>query len=239
MISINLLPSELQRAARTPRALFFTLLGGVVTTMLLGVACLWLLFSVSSLDNYVERRGVEVNIAKENAQEVDRINEDIAFYREREKAIIAIKTRRVLVAPKLDQLVERTPNNIWLTRLTLDTLDETEYKWDKGKPQTGGQLTLTCYAEGTEVTALTEYRKALTGSRAFYKNLVDVSALPDNFFGDFRSFADPSWSRVRLDDYAEQDFLRFVLEMHLKPRYDKPAPPEDPKKKKRKKKKGS
>lgn len=224
MIRINLLPSELQRAARTPRVIFFTLIGGVVSSMLLGVVAAWLWFSVDTLGGHVSRRQADIAVANENAQEVDRINEDIAFYKEREMAIIEIKTRRVLWAPKLDQLVQRTPPGIWLTRLAMETLDRSAYKWEKGAPQTGGTLSLTCFAEGTEVTALTDYRKALTGERAFYKNLVDIAALPDNFFGDFSGFADPSWNRVQLADFAEQDFLRFVLDLHLRPRFEPPAP---------------
>lgn len=236
MIRINLLPPELQRAARTPKTLFFTLVGGVVTTMFVGIAVLWLWFSVRSLDDYRERRQADVNIAKEQAQEVDRINEDISFYKKREKAIIEIKERRIIWAPKLDQLAERTPDDILITQLDMQTYDRSAYKWEKDKVQTGGRLTLTCFAENTGLTTLTEYRKALTGERTFYKNLVDVSALPDNFFGDFGGFSDPAWSRVNMEGAAQREFLRFVMEMHLKPRFDKPQPAgAKPKPKKKKK----
>ncbi|MGE3165831.1 MAG: PilN domain-containing protein [Planctomycetota bacterium] len=237
MIRINLLPPELQRAAGTPKALFLTLIGGIVATMLLGVAVLWLWFSVRSLEDDKNRRQVDVNIAKENAQEVDRINEDIRFYKERETAILEIKERRVLLAPKLDQLIERTPEGILITEMAMETLDRADYKWEANKLQTGGRLTLTCFAEGAELTALTEYRKALTGERAFYKNLVDISALPDNFFSDFVAIADPSWSRVNLEAPYQGDFLRFVLELQLKARYEKPVAKEEPKPVKKKKSK--
>ncbi len=223
MIQINLLPPELQRAARTPRALFFTLVGGVAATMLIGFAIIWFRFSLSGLEERVDSRRIVLNTVKEKAREVDRINEDIAFFKERERAIIEIKSNRILWTQKLDQLVRRTPSYIWITRLTLTTLDASEYKWEKGVVQTGGKLSLTCYAQGSEVAAITNYIAALSGQSRFYKDLIDVRALPDNFFGDFLSFSKPSWQLVVLDEYARPASLKFVLEAALKPLYDPPT----------------
>ncbi len=222
MIQINLLPPELQKAARTPKTLFFTLTGGVALCTVLGFTTLWLWISLSSLKDDVDRRRVDVSLVKDKASEVERINEDIAFYKEREKAIIKIKSKRILWTQKLEQLVRRTPGNIWITRMALDTLDPAEYKWEKGKRQVGGMLKLTCYAQGSEVATLSDYRAALSGHRIFYKDLIDVRTLPDNFFGDFIQFSNPSWTQVHLDGFAQPRSLRFVLEAHLKPLYDQP-----------------
>lgn len=227
MIRINLLPPELQRAARTPAKLFFTLVGGVAATMLVGVAVLWLWIDTRALASRIDERRSEIAVLKEQASEVDRINEDIAYYKEREQAIIQIKTRRILWAPKLDQLVQLTPPDIWITRMEMKTLDPGDYKWGRGGtakkgPQTGGRLSLTCYAKGTDVSVLTRYRSALSGEHRFYKDLIDVRALPDNFFGDFLSFTKHAWSQVELDGYAETSNLRSVIEIDLKPLYEKP-----------------
>ena len=105
----------------------------------------------------------------------------------------------------------------------LDTLDPTEYKWEKGRKQTGGTIKVTCYAQGAEVATLSDYRAALSGARIFYKDLIDVRTLPDNFFGDFLHFSNPSWTQVQLDGFVQPRSLRFVLEAHLKPLYDPPT----------------
>ncbi len=191
--------------------------------MLLGVGVLWLWGHVNNMSNHRDRREADVNIAKEKASEVDRINEDIAFYKAREKAIIDIKSNRILWAPKMDQIVKRTPIGVWLTTIFMKTLDASEYKWTAGKSQTGGRLNLTCYAQGTEVTALTNYRKALLGQKNLYRNLIDLSASPTNLFGDFDSFAKPSWERVELEQFEPKDNLKFELELRLKARFAKPV----------------
>ena len=223
MIQINLLPLELQRAAKTPKSVFYTVVGGVAATMLVGFAVLWFRMSLGGVREAVDLQRVEVNTLKERALEVDRINEDIAFYKEREKAIIEIKSKRILWTQKLYQLVRRTPPYIWITRMSLDTLEPSEQKQQKGKTQTGGTLKLTCYAQGVEVAQMAAYKSALSGQSLFYRDLIDVRALPNNFFGDFLGFSDPSWDLVILEDYAQPRSLTFVLEAHLKPLLDPTA----------------
>lgn len=203
--------------------MFFTIVGGVTVTLFLGFALVWFRFSLGDLREQVETRQFAVKSLQEKASEVDRINEDISFYKEREKAILEIKSKRILWTQKLYQLVRRTPSYIWITRMSLNSLARSEYKWEKGKQQVGGSLTLTCYAQGSEVAAMTNYKSALSGQLLFYKDLIDVRALPDNFFGDFLYFSQPSWTTVNLEDYAQPRALRFVLEAHLKPLYDPPG----------------
>ena len=237
MIRINLLPEELQRAASTARNLFLALVAGVVCTAVFAVVVIFLYWNVLSMRDQLENRRIQVDLVKEKAYEVDRINEDIAFYKEREKAIIEIKTQRILWSKKLQQLAVLTPPDIWITRLSMRTLDPSEYKWDKKVEQTGGRLSLTCFAEGTEVSSLTNFRKALSGEQRFYRNLIDERALPAKFFGDFDKFLRPAWERVNLDGYQTKDNLRFELDLDLKPLQEPPAPKpkQDPKKKKKKK----
>lgn len=234
MIRINLLPEELQKAASVARTLFMCMLGGASACVILGFVVISLHFRNYQLSNVVEARRIEVEKRKDQAAEVDRINEDIAFYKEREKAIIEIKSQRILWSKKLAELAELTPADIWITEMDMRMLDPTEYKWDGKREQTGGRLSLTCYAEGREVASLTNFRKALAGNKRFYKDLIDVRALPDNFFGDFMGFLAPGWTVVQLDGYAQQDSLRFNMDMDLKPLVEKPKEPAKKKKKKKK-----
>ncbi len=237
MIRVNLLPPEMKKAARTPKVLFFTLIIGVAVTMLFGFTSIWLWISLKSLQNEVENRQIGVTIAQQRASEVDRIREDIAIFKDREKVIIEIRSRRILWGLKLMQLVATTPQEIWITRFSMDTLDPSQYKWDNNKgPQTGGRLSLTCYAQGIDATTLTNFRAQLSGVKRFYGDLIeDNSAFPDNFFGDFLAFAPHSWSQVKLDGYAEPNNLYSVIDIDLKPLYKKPAP--EPQKKRRRNKK--
>ena len=62
-------------------------------------AYLW--FNVVVLNERVERKHAEVEQLKKNASEVDALLDDIADYKEREKAIISIKTNRILWSRKL------------------------------------------------------------------------------------------------------------------------------------------
>ena len=190
--------------------------------MLFGLAIIGFRFTLSGLESKVEHQRIQVNKIQDEAREVDRIKEDIAFYKERERAIIEIKSNRILWTQKLDQLVRRTPSNIWITRINLSTLDPNEYKWEKGVEQTGGRLTLTCYAQGNEVSAITNYISSLSGQALPYRDLIDVRTLPDNFFGDFLKFSQPSWTSVDLDDFTNPTALRFVLDASLKPLFEQP-----------------
>ena len=231
MIRINLLPPELQKAARAPRNLFITFVVGAAVTTTVGVTLFWLWISVNGLHDEADRRQVELTIAEDKAREVDRINEDIALYKDREKAIIEIRSRRILWGLKMLQLVALTPPEIWITRIDMRTLEESEYKWDANKgPQTGGRLSLTCYALGTDATTLTSFRSQLSGNQRFYGDLIaDDSAFPDNFFGDFARLAPHSWQQVALPGYVEPMNLHSVIDVDLKPLY---PPPKAAKKKK-------
>ena len=221
MIKINLLPPDLQRAASLPKLVFYTLSASVVAVMLVGIASLWIWIDTGNLESNVENRRAEVANIEAQASQLDRINEDIAYYKEREKAIIQIKTRRILWGQKLDQLVALTPDDIWITRLEMDTLDPGEYKWEAGRQQTGGQLSLTCFSDGTDPTSFTEMRSRLSEDSRLFANLIDISALPDNFFGDFLGFSPHQWTKVEGEE-GEPDRLQSTIQIDLKPLYEAP-----------------
>jgi len=221
VIKINLLPPELVRAASLPKLVFYSLAGSTVAVMLAGIASLWVWIDTGNMKRNLENRRQEVSLVESQASELDRINEDIAYYKEREKAIIQIKTRRILWAPKLDQLIALTPGDIWITRLEMNTLDPGEYHWDAGKRQTGGQLSLTCYSDGTDPSSFTRFRSSLSEDSRLFAGMIDVSALPDHFFGDFLGFSPHAWTLVEGKD-GEPDRLQSTIQIDLKPLYDEP-----------------
>lgn len=221
MIKINLLPEDLQRAASLPKLVFYTMAGSVVAVMLVGIAALWTWIDTENRVRHVENRRDEVARLEAQASQLDRINDDIAYYKEREKAIIQIKTRRILWAPKLDQLVALTPDDIWIASLSMDTLDPGEYRWDTGKRQTGGEMELVCYSEGTDPTSFTRFRSSMSEDPRLFASLIDISALPDHFFGDFLGFSPHAWSLVEGED-DEPDRLQSTIQIDLKPLYDEP-----------------
>jgi len=135
VIKINLLPPELQRAASLPKLVFYTLTASVTAVMLVGIASLWVWIDKGNLETAVQDRETEVSRLEAQAEQLDRINKDIDYYRERESAIIQIKTRRILWGKKLDQLARLTPEDIWIDRLLMETLDPGEYRWEAGKEQ--------------------------------------------------------------------------------------------------------
>ncbi|MGE4618734.1 MAG: hypothetical protein AAEJ04_02880 [Planctomycetota bacterium] len=228
MIKINLLPTELQRAANTPRTVFYSVLSGVAAVAMGAIGIVWLWISQGTLEATAETQTALVSVLEERAQEVDRIQSDIDYYRQREESIIQIKTSRILWAPKLDQMLALIPDDIWITSLSVDVLDEAEYRWDPNNKQTGGRVNLDCVALGDDPQVFTRFRKALSEDQRFYADLVDVSSMPDSFFGDFLGFTPLSWEKVESTD-DEPEHFQSTIGIDLKPLQDPPVV-EDPKK---------
>lgn len=224
-----MLPKELQKAARTPRVVFYTLAVSTAMVTVTGVGLLWLWITAGNMEALAMERHANLVTLQEEAAEVDRISEDIAFYKQREDSILNIKTRRILWAPKMDQLVSLTPEEIWITGLEMRTLDPGEYLWNSrgSGQQTGGRLTLDCVSNGTDPSSFTRFRASLAEDKRFYRDLIDVSSLPGNFFGDFTGFTDHAWSVIEGSGELGTS-LRSRIEIDLKPLYDPPAPPPTP-----------
>jgi Tfp pilus assembly protein PilN len=225
MIRINLLPRELQKAARTPVKLFATFLVGVALCLVGLCAYAYLWFNVVVLNERVERKHAEVEQLKKNASEVDALLDDIADYKEREKAIISIKTNRILWSRKLDELCRITPSYVWIVRLEMRELDPSEYKWDPKVIQTGGYLKLKCYSSGDEVERMTTYRQKLKSVDEFYLKFIEEPLKPENFYADFINITPPEWKFVLLKGYQNPNNIRFSVRLDLKPLFEKKAPP--------------
>lgn len=223
MIRINLLPKELQQAAKTPAKLFFTVLAGVALSLVLLCTYVYFWFSVVVFHERVERKKEEVEQLQKTAAEVDALLDDIADYKEREKAIISIKTNRVLWSKKLDELARITPSYIWIVRLDMRELDPSEYKWDQKSEQTGGYLKLKCYSLGNDVDRMTAYRKTLKSVDEFYLRFMQERIKPENFYSDFINITQPEWRLVLLKGFREPTNIRFSVRLDLRPLVERKA----------------
>ena len=153
---------------------------------------------------------------------MDRIQSDIEFYRQREGSIVKIKNRRILWAPKLDQLVEKVPDDLWITSLQVNLLEENQYQWKTVEGQNGGVLVMDCVSTGSDPVALTRFRKSLQEDSRFYTDLVDISSFPDSFFGDFLKFTPLSWDKVEETEDTPEHY-RSTIGIELKPLHDPPV----------------
>ncbi len=221
MIRINLLPKGLQQAARTPLKLFVTFIVGVVVTLLSACTFGYLWFNTVVLEERQERKKEEVEHLKANAAEVDSLLDDIEDYKERERAIISIKTNRILWSKKLDELIQITPSYVWIIRLNMNELDPGEYKWEKGKEQTGGYLRLKCYSSGNQVSRMTNFRQRLKNVDEFYLKFIDEKIKPENFYSDFINISHPEWKFVLLEGFKDPNNIRFSVRLELRPLSEK------------------
>jgi Tfp pilus assembly protein PilN len=221
MIRINLLPKELQQAARTPMKVFITLIAGVTLSMVLVCTYVYFWFNAVVLRERAERKREEVAHLQKNAAEVDALLDDIADYKEREKAIISIKTNRILWSRRLDELSRITPSYIWIVRLDMREFDPSEYKWDKPAEQSGGYLKLKCYSLGNDVDRMTAYRKILKSADEFYLRFLEERVKPENFYSDFINITQPEWKLVVLKGFRDPTNVRFSVRLDLRPLVEK------------------
>ena len=221
MIRINLLPKELQQAAKTPVKLFITMVAGAAVTAgcLCALAYLW--FNTLVLQERAERKREEVEHLKTTAAEVDSLLDDIEDYKQRESAIISIKTNRILWSKKLDELVQITPNYIWVIRMTMSETDPSDYKWEKGVVQTGGQLKLKCFSSGNQVTRMTNLRQRLKNVDEFYLKFIDEKIKPETFYADFINISHPEWRFTVLDGFKDPNNIKFTVRLDLRPLLEK------------------
>lgn len=213
MIRINLLPQELQQAARTPVKLFVTIVVGIIVVLLSAVSYGYLFFNTMVLAERVERKQEEVEHLKANAAEVDSLLDDIQDYKQREQAIINIKTNRILYSRKLDELVQITPKHIWILQLRV----REAVKGEGAKfEESGGYLELACVSSGKEVNQLTNFRTRLKNVDEFYTNFIDEPIRMENFYNDFINITRPEWQLVMLDKFKEPHNLKFTVRLDLR-----------------------
>ena len=118
-IRINLLPPEFRSAGVDPKLKLILGASGLAAVGLLLFTWLYLVFSTSSLGDELKGRQQDIFAYKKEAVQVDTLLDEINDYKERERAIISIKTNRILWSKKLTELVRLTPDHIWLIRLDM------------------------------------------------------------------------------------------------------------------------
>lgn len=219
MIRINLLPQELQQAARTPVKLFLTILIGIALVLVSICTYTYLWFDVMVLAERADRKQEEVQHLKANAAEVDSLKDDIQDYKQREQAIIRIKTNRILWSRKLDELAKLTPGHIWIIQLHVkEATPDKDGSNDKKPVQegTGGFLELVCFSMGKEVAKITNFRSHLKNVDEFYMNFIDEPIRMEAFYADFVNITRPEWQLVMLSKFKQPYNLKFVVRLDLR-----------------------
>ena len=128
MITINLLPEEFRRKARTPVKLLLGMAAAVAITGLLGAWWAWLAFGVKAevvsqqTVLQTELDGLEPQVAYHKALEIEKTR-----YTQRETALAQITQNRINWTKKVDQLIdvvhrggEGDRHYVWLDNLTVE-----------------------------------------------------------------------------------------------------------------------
>ena len=215
-VRINLLPPELRRTGMDPKMKL--LLGASVAGFAVLVLACWgfLVFETSGIREELGVKRQELVGLKAEASKVDSLQDEISDYKERERAIISIKTNRILWSRKLTELVRLTPGHVWIVRLDMQERDPAARPGAGDAPDSGGHLRLLCYSAGSQVGRMTAFREKLKGADEFYLDFLDESLKPGNFYSDFQSISRPEWRSVVLDGYREPNNLRFTIRLDLR-----------------------
>jgi hypothetical protein len=144
------------------------------------------------------------------------LQEDITDYKERERIIIQIKTNRILWSRKLDALATMTPPEVWVTRLKVKKGDERRSGAKSGKNKAGKYLEMDCFALGADVKTMTEFRSSLMGEREFWSYFIDEAIAANDFSYGFANISPPSWEKVALPGFREENNIRFTIRLDLK-----------------------
>ena len=215
-IRINLLPPELRSQGVEPRLKL--ILGASALGLVAVVLSCWLyiVYETNGLrDGLAAKRG-ELTALRQEAMRVDSLLDEISDYKARERAIISIKTNRILWSKKLAELVRLTPDHIWVARLDMRERDPEEKPRPGDEPGSGGSLRLLCYSAGSQVGRMTAFRERLKGADEFYLDFLDESLKPGNFYSDFQSISRPEWKSVVLEGFRDPNNLRFTIRLDLR-----------------------
>ena len=215
-IRINLIPPELRRTGVKPRLKL--LLGASASGLFVLVLSCWVYLAceTSGLRDELAAKRQAIVALKGEAVKVDSLQDEISDYKERERAIISIKTNRILWSKKLTELVRLTPGHVWIVWLDMQERDPAERPGAADEPDSGGYLRLLCYSAGSQVGRMTAFRERLKGADEFYLDFLDESLKPGNFYSDFQRISRPEWRSVVLEGYREPNNLRFTIRLDLR-----------------------
>lgn len=213
MIRINLLPHELRHAAGTSPMLLGIIFSGVALVAAVGFFYVYLWFNLLIVEEDLTRLNHEVTQLKSQAAEVDSLQEDLADYKERERIIVQFKTGRILWSRKLDELIRLTPPEVWILQLRVK--QDTPARGTPGA-QPVKYLELECSALGADVKTMTEFRGNLMGQVDFWRDFLTEGVAPNDFSYGFAGISPPSWEKISLDGFREQENIRFTIRLNLK-----------------------
>jgi Tfp pilus assembly protein PilN len=107
MIEINLLPPEHRPVERTPLPRFLTTFFGVLLSAAAAVAWLWLSqVAVPRAEKRCQDKKTAMELAKKNAEEVQRIERELKAAKDREGVLRDLFNQRIFWARLLDRLAE-------------------------------------------------------------------------------------------------------------------------------------
>ena len=213
MIEVNLLPAELRRIERTPLPRFLVVIIGTAAIMATGAFGV-----VVNLRNVPDRRAREAALVEDvgrstvQAAAYDRLLDQIAETKDRKKAIAQVWRRRILWSEKLAQIAQMTPKFIGIQGMRLE---DARGAGRRGKDESGGMLTVSSICAGADHKRVANWRRIVMGDYP-----VKGSRDPwvgKHFFGSFVELLPTATQKVEVQDYVENEALKFGLKLPVKP----------------------
>ncbi len=117
MIRINLLPGK-KKPLILPHVLIYGIIGTFVLIIVLVVFGVYLNKKVSAMQSDISVKEQKLNELKETLQEVANYERDNQEFREKAKIIEQLKKNQIAPLILLDEVSDKLPKGVWLTRLT-------------------------------------------------------------------------------------------------------------------------
>ena len=117
MIRINLLPGK-KKPLILPHVLIYGIIGTFVLIIVLVVFSVYLNKKVSAMQSDISVKEQKLNELKETLQEVANYERDNQEFREKARIIEQLKKNQIAPLILLDEVSEKLPKGVWLTRLT-------------------------------------------------------------------------------------------------------------------------
>ena len=82
---------------------------------------------------------------------------------------------------------------------------------------------LPLFALGADVKTMTEFRSSLIGEREFWSYFIDEAIAANDFSYGFEGISPPSWEKVHLPGFREENNIRFTIRLDIKQQEDPAA----------------
>lgn len=117
MIRINLLPGK-KKPLILPHVLIYGIIGTFVLIIVMVVFGVYLNKKVSAMQSDISVKEQKLNELKETLIEVANYEKDNQEFREKARIIEQLKKNQIAPLILLDEVSEKLPKGVWLTRLT-------------------------------------------------------------------------------------------------------------------------